>query len=324
MKKAKERLDQKILACAEKIIQTSRHNRALRRVASADTAENVARSRRPSLGSQSHTIPIDLTPRSRSLPRRPSPPSERPPEPPIGRAYEIVPLTPAEEIKDNSDSADDSSEYVEMMDLQIRQTPLELSGADSQVHPDEDTQGAQSTVMGDTTGRFPRTASVSTADTEDSQNNFMARLAAAESLKRTIGRIVGYDTDADEGIEATLYRVRLDALKHLVGSLPTTWNHITSLPLRDRDRIKQIFDIRYLDELKNLRDVLKDEDLIMQADKQQTLEYQDRHRPTSTPARAEGAPPHDIKSPVSDIHGVGATLPHKVANFTYTTIGDRV
>ena len=94
-----------------------------------------------------------------------------------------MPLTPAEEIIYSSESAD-ISEYVEMMDLHNLKTPLELSGANSQVKPDEETEGEQSTITGDTTGHSPRTASVSTADTEhqDDSENLLARLAMAEAL----------------------------------------------------------------------------------------------------------------------------------------------
>ena len=146
MRKAKAKLDRAIVEGAEKIL----HNRTLRRVVSADT---TIRPRRPSLGAPSPTLSIERPTRSRSLPRYrpPPPPTEHPPAPP--RNQEEVPLSPAEvsiyspaeeeipfsSAEETIHSAEEESQYIEMSDLEPQKTPLELSGADSQANPDEET-----------------------------------------------------------------------------------------------------------------------------------------------------------------------------------------
>ena len=148
MKKAKAKLDRAIVEGAEKIL----HHRSLRRVVSADT---TIRPRRPSLGAYSPTLSIERPARSRSLPRHrpPPPPTEHPPPPP--RDQEEIPSSPAEEsiyspaeeeipippAEETICSAEEESQYMEMSGLGPQKTPLELSGADSQANPDEETLG---------------------------------------------------------------------------------------------------------------------------------------------------------------------------------------
>ena len=97
----------------------------------------------------------------------------------------------------------------------------------------------------------------------------------------SIGKTLGFNPESHEAREAMLYQARLDSLRNVVGELPTTWSTINALPLRSKERIREIFNIQSLDELKSLRDVLTDEDLILQNASRQALEFQDKQSPTS-------------------------------------------
>ena len=323
MRKAKAKLDRAIVEGAEKIL----HNRTLRWVVSADT---TIRPRRPSLGAPSPTLSIERPTRSRSLPRYwpPPPPTEHPPAPP--RNPEEVPLSPAEvSIYSPAEeeipfSSAEESQYIEMSDLGPQKTLLELSGADSQVNPDEETLRGRSTNAGE--DHSSRTASVSSASTEppnDSMRMIMARLAELEALNKMTGRIAGYETTSEEGRQAAVHHLRLNSYRDLVGQEPVTYSQITALPPHKIARIKEIFDLNHIDELKTVRDVFRDEFLLREDEKQQTLELLDRDRPTSTPARLGGLHTHRTASPAaSDILGIGATYPH--INSTFTNRGEKV
>ena len=290
MRKAKAKIDRAILEGAEKILT----HRSLRRVVSADT---TIRPRRPSLGAYSPTLSIERPARSRSLPRhRPPPPTQHPPSPP--REQEEIPSSPAEEsiyspaeeeillppAEEIIYSAEEESQYMEMSGPGPQKTPLELSGADSQVNPDEETLGNRSINLGE--DHSSRSASVASVNTEppDDSARILARLAELEAFYKMTGRIAGYDTSNEEGRQAAVHRMRLNSYRELVGQEPVTYSQITSLPPHKIARIKEIFELNQIDELKTVRDVFRNEFLLREEEGQQTLELLDRNRPTSTPA----------------------------------------
>ena len=98
-------------------------------------------------------------------------------------------------------------QYLEMSDPGAR---LELSGADSQAGPDDETRDEPS-MSGSKEENPSRTEGSSLADTEsqdgnDRSNDQAAELASRRAFMSSIGKTLGFNPESHEAQEAMLYQ----------------------------------------------------------------------------------------------------------------------